>query len=255
MAIKQIVSPRLETANHDKRLTDLSIIGVPESQHGRMPGVAGFPRKFSLESQKVWTVMVNDAAFKQRCKSYVSLDLAWHNAIQEFLTRCEDAGVFPFVNNTDVTKNEFIQDFVRRGRIALVKYLDEVGMFNRVKVKKAYREYLRKDSGLVITSWAELYPVKDPDFLTWLVKAPLPRFHRLGDNKYSRVVQPNVHVWVRYINASRVTLGFSIEVAGTITVPNKPKPTRKEVDAYIDNTLFLPTVRAHRFACVKNRLF
>lgn len=240
----------------DRGLTDLSIIGVPASQQTRPPGVAGFPKKFSPDSQKVWIQMVQDPEFKQRCKAWGSMDLMWHHAIQEFLRRCEDQGVFPFVNNTDLTRNEFIQDFIRRGRIALVKFIDECGLFERVKVKKAFREYVRKENGLIITSWAELYPVKNLDeFEKWIQKVPMPRFIKSVDNRYIKVIQPNVHAWVRIINASRVIVGFSIEVAGQINVPNNQKPTRKQVDKYIDDALFLPTIRAHRFQHVKTRLF
>lgn len=239
----------------EKGLTDLSIIGVPMSQHTKMPGVSGFPKKFNPDAQKVWTEMVQDPAFKQRCKNYVTLDLAWHHAIQEFLKRCEDTGVFPFINNTDITKNEFIQDFVRRARIDLVKYIDASGLFERVKVRKAYREYIRKDQGLVITSWAELYVVKDPDFLKWLQTSPMPRFVKMTEGRYRRVVRPNVEVWVKWINSQRVVVSFTIEVAGIVTLPNKPNPKRKEVDSYIDNMIYLPTIRAHRFKFVKTRLF
>lgn len=249
---------RLETAAAppERGLTDLSIIGVPSSQFTRMPGVAGFPQKFSRESQAVWNKLVMDEAFKKRCKVAPSNDLMWHNAIQEFLSLCEHEGVFPFQNNPDLTRNEFVHDYVKRGRIALVKFLDETGIFDRVKVKKAYREYLRKDKGLVITSWAELYPVKDAEgFLKWAQQVPMPRFIKSVDSRYIKVVQPNVHTWIRYINSSRIYIGFSIEVPGVITIPGKPNPRRKDVDNYIDDFLFLPIIRAHRFHSVKTRLF
>ena len=252
MAIKQL---QLAALPPEKGLTDLSIIGVPSSQFKKAPGVAGFPKKFNPEAQKVWTEMVQDPDFKQRCKNYPSLDLMWHNAIQEFLKRCEDTGVYPFINNADVTKNEFIQDFVRRARIDLVKYIDQSGLFERVKIRKAYREYVRKDQGLIITSWAELYPVKDDDFLKWLQTSPMPRFIKMTEGRYRRVVRPNVEIWVKWINSQRVTVSFTIEVAGSVMVPNKPIPKRSEVDKYIDNMIYLPTIRAHRFKFVKTRLF
>jgi hypothetical protein len=62
-------------------------------------------------------------------------------------------------------------------------------------------------------------------------------------------------MWVRYLNESRVTIGFSIEVAGTINIPGKKTPKRKEVDAWIDRMIWLPIVRAHKFEDIRNRLF
>lgn len=246
----------LATQVPDRGLTDLSIIGVPESQFKRYPGVAGYPQKFAPEAQKVWNKLVMDPAFQLRCKNTVSLDVAWNNAIQEFLALCEDLGVFPFVNNADTSRNEFIQDFVRRGRIALVKFFDDNKIFERVKVKKAYRDYVRKDTGLIILSWADVKVVGDyEEFLNWVQQVPAPRFLKTTEGRYTKMIQPNVNAWVKYTGPTRITVGFSLEVAGTVTVPNKPNPKRKEVDKFIDNMIYLPVVRAHRFQNVTTRLF
>lgn len=250
MAIKE-----LSAAPTERGLTDLSIIGVPEAAQGRWPTLTGYPRKFNPEAQVVWKKMLESDVFKEGLKHWGSKDLAWHNAIQMFLRACEDAGIFPFPNNTDTTRNEFIQDFVRRGRLALVNFCDKSGIFQHVKVRKAFREYVRKDTGLVIKCWAELLPVKDPSFEKWLLTSPTPRFLHGTDNRYVKTVQPNVNMWVRYLSEARVTIGFSIEIPGTINIPGKKTPKRKEVDAFLDRTMWLPIVRAHRFADVRNRLF
>jgi hypothetical protein len=249
------MSIQLAAVPVDKGLTDLSILGVPESAQTRGPSIAGFPRKFNPDSLKVWKSMLEDPEFKNKVRQWASNDLAWHHAIQDFLSRCDAQGVFPFQNNTDTTRNEFIQDFVRRGRLDLMQFVNESGIFKRARVKKVFREYTRKDSGLIINSWAELFPIKEPGFEKWLTTSPMPRFIPSIGNKYVKVVRPNVVMWVRYINDNKVTIGFSIEVAGTINIPGKKTPKRKEVDKYIDNNIYLPTVRAHRFNDVKNRLF
>jgi hypothetical protein len=250
MSIKQMAA-----APMDVGLTDLSIIGVPNAAQNRWPTLTGFPQKFNKEALVVWKEVVESPDFKAQMKAWGTKDAAWHNAIIQFLSACEDKGVFPFPNNTDTTRNEFIQDFVRRGRISLVNFANESGLFTQVRVRKAYREYVRKDTGLVFSCWAELFPVKDPNFEKWLTTSPMPRFLKHVDNRYVKVVQPNVNMWVRYLNPARVTVGFTIEVPGTINIPGKKTPKRKEVDSWIDRVIWYPIVRAHRFADVRNRLF
>jgi hypothetical protein len=246
---------QLAAAPIDKGLTDLSIIGVPEASQKRWPTVTGYPRKFSSEALCVWKDMVESDEFKQAIKVWGTKDLAWHNAIQMFLSLCEDRGVFPFPNNTDTTRAEFVQDFVRRARLKLVAFADESGVFQHLRVKRAFREYVRKDTGLVINCWAEVYPVRDPSVEAWLTKSPMPRFIKHPDSRYMKMVQSNVNMWVRWLNTSRIIIGYSIEIHGTINLPGKKTPKRKEVDAWIDRTIWLPIVRAHRFNDVRNRLF
>lgn len=246
---------QLAAAPIDKGLTDLSIIGVPEAAQGRWPTVTGFPRKFNPDALCVWKELVESDEFKQQMKAWGTKDLAWHKAIQEFLSLCEEKGVFPFPNNTDTTRNEFIQDFVRRARLKLVHFADESGIFQHMRVKKAFREYVRKDTGLIINCWAEVFAIKDPGFEKWLTTSPMPRFIRHPDLRYMKMVQPNVNMWVRVLNQSRITVGYSIEISGTVNLPGKKTPKRKEVDAFIDRTIWLPVVRAHRFKDVRNRLF
>jgi hypothetical protein len=238
-------------------LMDLSIIGVPEACQGRPPTITAYPRKFSATALKIWTEMIQDKEYQARTRVWGSLDLVWHNSIQEFLKRCTEAGVFPFSNNSPTAKNEYIQEFVRRSRIALVKYVDESGLMANVKVHKAFREYIRRDNGFTITSWANLYPLKEAagDFEKFIQQQPLPRMLKQPDNRYQRVVIPHVRMWVRYINKARVKVGFDIEIAGNIAVPNKPLAKRKEVDQWIDNHILLPIIRSHRFKDVKTRLF
>lgn len=238
-----------------QRLMDLSIIGVPDDQQANYPRVEGYPSKFNPDALPQWKKLVESKEFKARCKVWNSLDLAWTNAIQEFLTACSTVGMFPFADNTDIGKNEFVTDFMTRSRIHLVNYFNEIKLFNRIKIRKAYRKYRRSHTGLTVISWADLYYVADSKFEHWLQETPLPRLLKYADNKYQRVIRPNVIVWVKIINQYRIQVGYEIEVPGTINIPGKKTPTKKEVYEYVDNTMFLPIVRAHRISSVKTRLF
>jgi hypothetical protein len=238
------------------RLTDLSIIGVPDQCQQRIPTATAYPRKFDGQALSIWQKYVDTPEFKAWARSQADLDQVWHETIKCFLKRCEDEGVVPFANNTDTTRNEFVENAFSRSRIMLVRWFDEIKLFERVRVRKAFREYVANDKGIVIRSWSELFNVKDlPEFEAWLQKTPSPRFLKYPDNRWTKMVQPHIMVWVRIINSSRVVVGYEIKLAGTINIPGKKTPTKKEVNKFLDNTLWFPIVRAHRIDAIKNRLF
>ncbi len=238
------------------RLMDLSIIGVPDQCQQRIPTATAYPRKFDGQALSIWQKYVDTPEFKTWARGQSDLDQVWHETIKCFLKRCEDEGVVPFANNTDTTRNEFVENAFSRSRIMLVSWFNEIKMFERVRVRKAFREYVANDKGILVRSWAELFNVKDlPEFEAWLQKTPSPRFLKYPDNRWTKMVQPHIMVWVRVINSSRVVVGYEIKLAGTINIPGKKTPTKKEVNKFLDNTLWFPIVRAHRIDAIKNRLF
>jgi hypothetical protein len=246
----------LTVLSNKDRLTDLSMIGVPEAYQQQIPSITSYPRKFDSVALPVWQKYVSDPEFKAWARAQDDLDIVWHETIKNFLKLCETEGVLPFANNTDLTRNEFLQDAFNKSRIMLVQWLDEVGLFERVKVRKASREYIRSDKGMIIRCWADLFPVKNlPEFEDWLKKTPQPRFQKYPDNRWSKLVQPHIMIWVKMLNASRTIVGYEIRLAGTVNIPGKKTPSKKDVDKFIDNTIWYPIVRAHRIAAIKNRLF
>ncbi len=238
------------------RLTDLSIIGVPDQCQKRIPTATAYPRKFESRALSIWQSYVDTPEFKNWARRQSDLDQVWHETIKQFLKLCEEQGVVPFANNTDTTRNEFLENAFSRSRIMLVRWFNEVKLFERVKVRKAFREYVANDKGLLIRSWAELFNVKDlQEFEAWLQQTPSPRFLKYPDNRWTKMVQPHIMVWVKIVNSARIIVGYEIKLAGTINIPGKKTPSKKEVNRFIDNTLWFPIVRAHRINAVKNRLF
>ena len=236
------------------KLIDLDMIGVPPEFHNKWPVVQGYPTKFNPFGLPLWILVLSDTKFVRSLHSG-SVDLAWHNTVLEFIERCADSGIFPFSNVTDTTRNEYIQDYLRRGRIILVRFMNESGMFTRLRVKRAYREYVRTDSGLNLVSWADCYPITDRNFSQWLQTSPMPRYLRGTDSRFVKILQPHIQSWVRCINPARPTIGFSIEVFGTVNIPGNKTPKREEVDAFLDTQMWLPIIKAHRFDNVVTRLF
>lgn len=247
-----------KTDQRKDKLTDLSILGVPDQCQGRAPTVTAFPNKFNDKAKPVWVAMIESEDYQDKVRVWGSLDLIWHNAIQEFLGLCEDKGIYPFDNGMEASKNEYVKDAIRAGRILLVQYANECKLFEHVRIRKAFREYKRTKTGMVLISWADLYPLEEDvgaGFEKWLMQRPLPRMYKMTSNRYVHYVRPHIRMWVRFINRYRVRIGFEIDIAGQVSVPRNKTATRKEVDAYIDRTIYLPTIRAHRFKGINTRLF
>lgn len=243
--------PYEQTVDTDGDALDLGVIGVPLSGRLSPPTSSSYPTKFFPAAKPIWDEVVNLPSI-----AGLRVDVAWKVAMQEFLDRCETQDVDPYPANTDTTRNEFVQSEVRTGRILIKQFVERVNFFKGLKVRTVYRQYTRTRDGFNIKCWGELYPVRDyPNFREWLVHSPLPRFLTLPNRTYVKPIRPSVNMWVRYVNDSRITIGYTIRVKGTINIPGNKTPTRREVDDFIDQTIFLPAVRAHRFRAVMNRLF
>jgi hypothetical protein len=242
-------------STHLRGLPDLHLIGVPEQMQSRAPNPASFPTKFNGDSRRFWMKLLNDDKFKAELKQYEAIEDKWYRTILKFLDVCEEEGILPFAAVTEQQKNDSVMQYLQNSRHALVKFVNNIGLFEKLKIQKACREFIRKPNGFIVTSWATCKPNLDPTFEKWLVTAPSPRFTPSTNNMYVKHIQSNLTLWVRYVSKTRITVGYEIHTATPVSIPGKRLPTRKEVDSFIDRTIWLPTVRANRFENVTNRLF
>jgi hypothetical protein len=244
---------------HDPRLTDLAIIGVPAQYRTQRPVYEAYPTKFLPGAFSVWELMLDSKEYGVK-SSGQTIDGAWHNAIQLFLAMCADLNVSPFADNTEIPATEYVNYVARKYRIMLKRYVDSTRLLvDKLKVRVAYREYVRTSTGLIISSWAEMFPYTTQtraEFESDLTDIKGPRFLRYVNNHFVHVVVPDLQIWVKPINMYRIQMGFTIEVRdGTINIIGNKTPTRKEVDAYIDRQIWLPLLRQQRFDGNLSRLF
>ena len=251
-----------KTPRQAETLTDLAVMGVPPAYWSKFPLPDAYPTKFSDEGRIVWNEMLLSDEYATRIRNQ-TLDGAWHNAITLFLDLCDEEGVAPFLNSTDTTRNEFVLSALRTNRIRLVKFMNDFGMFTEqeLMVRKSYREYVRTDVGFIVSSWADMFPYPNMNrvvFEDWLTSTEIhgnDRFQRYVDNHYVHQIVPTLQVWVKCVNMLRIQVGFTIEVKGTVNIPGNKTPTRKEVDAFLDQRFWFPLLRQHRMDGVVTRLF
>jgi hypothetical protein len=248
-----------EKPDQDESLTDLSVIGVPAEYRDQFPQVVAYPSKFSDAGFDVWKAMLKDQRFTNRMVSMGTKDMAWHTAIQEFLRLCDESNIDPIIGGAPTAPTAYFHNQVRRGRIFLVDYANEIGLFKRIKIQFAtrdMREYIRTDNGFTIYSYARMFPVLDPTLPNWLTSLPMPRFIKHQRTRMVATVRPGVRFWVNCENLHRVYVGQEIDVPNsTIDIPGNHTPTRAEVDAYIDYQIWMPLVRSIKYDDIPNRLF
>lgn len=248
-------SPPQKPQGQDQNLTDLAIIGVPPEFQSQWPQVAAYPSKFSDEGFHVWQSMLNDKSFINLMLGTGTRDSAWHFAIHEFLRRCELAIIKAVSDSTPTTGTAFVRDHARRGRIFIVDYCNEIGLFTKLKPQFIHREYMRAEKKIIIYSWARMFPTSDPTFPDWLTSLPMPRFIKHQRSRMVCQVRPGVRIWIDCMNLKRVVMGQEIDIPGTIDISGNVTPTRQEVDTFLDTQIWLPIVRAIRFDNVINRIF
>lgn len=244
------------TSTYLRGVPDLTLIGVPTGLQDRAPSIISFPQQFNKDTRVVWKEVMEDEKFRLGVL-HLPLEEMWYRCILEFLNRCEAQGFMPFSDTTQQEKNDAAISYLQSARLAMVKFANNVGLFgkDRIRLMKACRDYIQRDYGFTVQSWAYARPILDPTFEKWLLQAPSPRFHRSTDLKLVKQIQPNACLWVRYVNPTRITIGYEIQIGTRIAVPGRRVPTKKEVEAYIDSSVWLPIIRAHRFKGVGGRLF
>lgn len=249
----------LGTSTYMRGVPDLTLIGVPEGLQSRAPSVISFPQQFNKDTRIIWKEVMESEKFKNLI-ARLPTDEQWYQAILHYLNLCEEKGFMPFSSNTtQQDKNDAAITYLTSARIAMVKFANSIGLFDkekdRIRLYKAVRDYVRRENGFSVVSWAYSRPILDPTFEKWLMQAPSPRFIRSTDLKLVKMIQPNCHMWVKYINSTRITVGYEIQIGTAVSVPGKRLPTKKEVESFIDRNIWLPIVRSHRFKGVGGRLF
>lgn len=182
----------------------------------------------------------------------------WQYAVNEFLVECRKNDVLPFSTVTRQSLNDSTIAYLTRAREELVRFVDENEFFgpDRLRVRRACREYKRTQTGLFVHAFADCFYLEDPTFERWLTKAPAPRLLYSAQNRrYERAISANITVWVRYLAPTRIRIGYIIQVPSSVSIPGVQVPTKKQVDTFIDRLVWCPIIRAHRFRHAIKRLF
>ena len=232
---------------------DLYLLGVPAQYHDKFPSIGAFPQKFNADARDIWLRLLKDEDFVEMAKTFELPAERWNYTIQIFLKWCSDEGISPFESIVDRTDNNRIIDFLLSARLKVIKYLDRIKLLEVVTMYKPYRVYMRKDHGFVVQSYIELRGFGDLSKFEQYLQHRQVGFVRTAGGKWQHVINSNLRMFVKIINSNRAQLWYEISVGSSVYYPGAEKKTVtiKQYNSFIDRTIWLPIVRAHRFRSIK----
>lgn len=236
---------------------DVSLFGADGSS---LPSKAAYPKKFAPNSKFVWDDIFDSKEY-QRLIQTKTPDEVWSWLIYTFLRNSSKRGVFPFASTGPQSSTDALYNCMWSGRRNMIRYVDRIGLFQRVKLFRTVREYTFTPTSTSILTIAELTPIRDPSFAAWLTGlSPNPMFVVKKARVYERLVYDNVNsrgtLEMNLLNMSRPVLKMDILCRSPIDPPRLGRrPTQDELAKYCQDIIWLPLVRTFRFKNTTTRLF
>jgi hypothetical protein len=230
----------------------LSNIGVHPHDQARAPTAEGFPSGLNQNNAPEWA---------QAVQSYRKVKTVlgnWASCLREYVDLCGKRGLFPFAN-TGEGRNSHIEDLLLKARQDFVRFVNKFKFFEAIHIRSTHREAVATDQGFVLTVYAKAR-IEDPSFVQWLERLPQPytwsRVHE-SRNRYHKDLSPNLCIWVEnetYDMPERWHVGYDINIPVFPAIPNNPMPSRKEIEEFALEVLWMPLIRSMRPISMDHRL-
>jgi hypothetical protein len=223
----------------------LSNLGIDPIVQARSPTPETFPPALNLNNKAVWGTAVAETP------SLNNVLEDWARCLKRYIELCQEQDVFPF-QTFHQSKNDQIGDFLREARQAVVKYINNSGLFDEVHLQSSHRTVQVHNNGFIITVYAKA-TINDPSFEQWLQTMPYPHFNNIRgiDGKWIKPLMSGVTMFV--INGEhgghmnqRWHIGYEIECPMFPDVPTSGTPSKAELEKFIMDVLWMPLLRTHR---------
>jgi hypothetical protein len=238
---------------------ELSLLNIDGSKD---PSLYNFPTKFSTAGRRIWAELLKSPQYAKAKLSFKSRDDDWTWVLRAYLTLCNKAGVMPFKGSTEQSKVDAVTAFLTVARRRAIKFMDDIGFFERTKLFLTSREYGILPDRFVVITRAQLRPIQDPTFTNWLCSHPPgPLFRTTGHaGQYVKNLFNNIDSGVTFefngIYMVRPTLTMIMQCETPIAYGHtRSIATEQAAREYAESTIWLPLVRSHRFRNATNRLF
>lgn len=238
----------VEAAVRPVRDADLSLFGIDNTGQ---PTPTRYPKVFSSGAHKLWLEVLQSPSYTKAANSGKPASALWQIAVKEFLKSCAANDVYAFEGRHDYEATA--KSFLKSTRAKVVKFFEEAGFFQHLKVKSIKRSYDFTANNFSITCESELRPVNDPTFERWLATLPSPNMRKQEDGVYRRAVHAHVDVWYR-VSRGKCYLGYRIFCHTPVRLLND-LPSRRKLEQFVEKKLWLPAVRDHRMPSVGNKNF
>lgn len=241
-----------------KSSVELVLLGISADSP---PDKSSFPKKFNqTHGKSVWAEILDSPAFARQ--SGKNSD-KWLWAIKTYLVLCKRRSIFPFMVGTEQATRDTMYRMLVQGRQRAVLFAEKFKLFEKISVLTTKREFHFASDSFMVNSYAQLSPIEDPTFKRWLTDIdPGPGFVASGirSGLYVRDLTGSSYIKTRFefdlVNYSRPVLLLSLgcDVPMVQSHVNKLMNLR-ELTSYVDEFIWVPLIRTHRFSNTNNRLF
>jgi hypothetical protein len=221
----------------------LANLGVTAFQAARPPTVQAFPLGFNVNNVSQWQKAVQELI--------PSLDTRydWALTIKRYVEQCTNEGLFPF-QTLHQTRNDQIVDYLTERRRAFVKFINMTGLLEHVFLTATHRVATVSDAGFVLDVHGEAV-IEDPTYTTFLQKIPYPKILlRTLDGRYVRQLMSGLEIYAYNDYArnmkQRWRVGYAITCPIFPDLPNNQTPTKKQLENFILQILWMPLLRSMR---------
>lgn len=242
MTVKVLAAPLVKDA-------DLSLFGI---SHSDQPTRSRYPKVFNPQALRLWESMLASDAYTTFRNKTPETQRLWMFAVQQFLKDCAAQDVYPFSGSHDFEATA--RAFLTSSRRKLVEFFRKQGIFDHMKVVKVNRSANFTANNFVIECTADLRPIEDPTFETWLMKLPEPAFVRAQDGSLTRSVHAHIDVFFRVTNAG-ATIGYRVFCHTPLRLIDGKVATRKKMQDYVDRNFWRPLIKDHPMHGLSNKLF
>jgi hypothetical protein len=231
----------------------LSQLGIQPTAQARGPRPTEIPSGLNGHNGLEWSEAVNNTV---RPKG--STLRWWARVINAYIKLCRERDVFAFANDGE-GRNSYLEDLMIRARQDFVRFCQKVKFFDGIKIRSTERQATAGPNGVTIKVWANS-TVDDPLFVNWLRNLPVPyQWSRQQKrfNYYEHRLSPVLTLWVEFTNHTAIDtykIGYDVNLPGFPSIPNNPLPSRKEVEEFVLEVLWLPLLRANRPFSMDHRL-
>lgn len=231
----------------------LTMLGINDKYLGAPPRRTAFPDRFNPDSRKHWDNLFANKEFNATLKSSGDTLSQWQTVIRKFMSLCTEKGCDPFASKTAMGESPAYR-YLSSGRQKVCKLLDSIRLFEVVKFSDVVRQYTRRDSTFKLTTTAAITGYGDLSNLTNYLTSRSVGFQKSGDMLVYKI-DPSTCVYVDLSKPSRPRMGYDISIGVPISHPRaeREKITNDKMNAYIDRNIWLPIVRAIKFATLKKK--
>lgn len=214
------------------------------------PTPSRLPKGFNHAAARMWARALESKELEEARSAKLDTGALWEIAIKQYLKQCAKADVFPFTGRDDF--QEMATRFLTNGRKALRDYINSSGILKKLTIRSVDRKVRFSGQNFSVEVTAHLKPIEDPTFSKWLTTIPSPGF-RAEKNVLTKSV--HAHVDVVFQNGSDPRLTYKVLCVSPIKLIDPRYTTRAKLESYVQNKLWLPILRDHRFDDAGSRLF